>query len=60
MMKTANNEFITFNEPIIQSYLIDINLFAFINQNNISKKKKKKKKSRKKMIELYKDNFKKK
>ena len=45
MMKTANQEFITFNEPIIQSYLLDVNLFvftfptgkAYLYQNNISK-----------------------
>ena len=28
-MKTANQKFITFNEPFIQSYLVDLNLFAF-------------------------------
>ena len=29
MMKTANQEFVTFNEPIISLYLMNINLFAF-------------------------------
>ena len=29
MIRTANQEFITFNESIIQSYLIDVDPFAF-------------------------------
>ena len=45
MMKTATQDFITFNEPIIQTYLIAVNLFAFtfplgeayLYQNNILK-----------------------
>ena len=28
-MKTANQEFVTFNEPIIYLYLMEVNLFVF-------------------------------
>ena len=30
MIKTANQEFITFNEPLIYFYLIDVNFFVYV------------------------------
>ena len=30
MIKTANQEFITFNEPLIYFYLIDVSFFVYI------------------------------
>ena len=29
MIKTANQEFITFNEPLIYFYLIDVSVFVY-------------------------------